>query len=230
MKPCSRDQYCANFQADAIRAYAKHEIREVRDDGHRYHLYQRHAKGGWDSNMATEIIVIRGGLFVGGDGPDCIFRWFTDSRDPREVIHWMGGHPTADSYVAGKAAIGMGAEFTETIDASVACYDLRYELEHFERDHGEKMPSARREAIQNALTSLRSDESFEPVIRDLYDNGIDVEWLARIGRVPTTRVFYAHAAVRKLWELMTAVVGVGDAAAASARSETFLDDDRHSIW
>jgi hypothetical protein len=205
MKACSKKQYCENLQSLATEAFAKHEIREMRDEGHRYALWKRHPKGAWDSNMATEIIVIRGGLFVGGDSPDCIFRWFSDSQEPRDVIRWMGGHPTADSYVAGKARIGLGHEFTELVDAEVALYDIEYHLEHYEQDHDEPMKDSRRWEVERAIASLKSSESAESVIREMYENGIDSEWLAIIGRVPAARVFYAHAAVRKLWTLMAAV-------------------------
>lgn len=206
MKACSKQQYCENLQSLAAQAFAKHEIREMRDDGHRYALYQRHAKGGWDSNMATEIIVIRGGLFVGGDSPDCIFRWFSDSSDPRQVIRWMGGHPTADDYVAGKASLGLGRELTHLVDAEVALYDLQYDLEHYEEDNGEPMKDSRRWEIERAIASLQASEEVEAVIREMYENGIDSEWLCIIGHVPSARVFYAHAAVRKLWTLMTDAV------------------------
>ena len=207
LQPISATAYYDAFNAQAEGAFAKHVIRETRDNGHRYALYSRNTDDGWEANFCAEIIVIRGGLFVGGDSPDCIFRWFSDSRDAKAHIQWIGGHPKTDSYVAGKARIGMGHEITEAVEPAVLLYDLKREIDDYRRDNDEAMPIKRRRTIDQAMGAVaRCDEDMSTILRRLSEAHEDNngEFISRLGRVPNPRVFFAHAAVRRLWCLICA--------------------------
>ncbi len=163
---------------------------------------------GKSSNLWTEIIVCHGGyLFANGDIEHVLWGVYGDkTEDPTATLRWIGSHPVVDSYVAGKAVIGTGAELATETDPLVYAHDLLEllkEYEDFETDNpfDTNMPEddkAEKNNIKTALSELEAGEHPSDVSTLLYVAGMDAEILSKLGRVPAVRVYYAHAAVVRL--------------------------------
>lgn len=194
----------ASIAANAERAFAKHEIREA---GVRSWLVaQRHPKGGWDSAFAVEILALRfGAILVHGDVEYVIWSSCRDSSTPRAILGWMGDHDGVDSYVVQKARIGTGDALIQTYDPDALEEDLRDMIADVERekgDGGDPIALGRETDALNDALDIYRDEARDAVVQALYNAGIDGERLAGMGMVTDARLFFAHAALRRLCALL----------------------------
>lgn len=192
----SRDEREDRIAADAKASFAGHEIRECGD--RRWLIQSRRADGSWEGNYATEIIVGRGAhILVHGDIDPCVFGDYSGNDGPAAVIAWMGRHEF-DGYVAEKASIGMGGRrLIESIDEDVFRHELEERLAACDEDsdaHGE---------YTDALDRLEASENCEEIRFGLLDNVEDGYEMADMGDVVNSSVIVAHAAIRRLHELLT---------------------------
>lgn len=124
MRQRSEKDYHAQMVTRAADAFAEHQIRE-RSDG-RWLLERPGGEGKWHSDYWAEIIVLRAGkLLVHGDIEHVIFGHYSDTRDPLDIVRWMGRHEDPAYYVTQKALLGTGRELIEVTDDGVMERDLR---------------------------------------------------------------------------------------------------------
>lgn len=208
-------KYQRDIEEQAARDYAKHHIK-LRGDG-RWVLARKYEDTGqWRSEFWTEIIVgADGSLIVHGDISPSIFCQYGKYTDPLQVVHWVAGSGVS-GYLEQKARIGFvesGSEsLTKSFDESVAIWELKHhlkdrldelEVKHDGDENGDEEVAAWRRAIRNICS-----EHWAIVQRDLYDDLQDAEctdideFIWSIGMVPSSRLYYAQAACRKLLELL----------------------------
>jgi hypothetical protein len=167
--------------------------------------------------FATEVIVGRWGkVLVHGDAGTCVFAYYSGwDRDPPEhAIRWMG-ETRSWGYIAEKAAAGTGREAVYTTDDRVARANILEEIACLRAGGGRIAPDLG--PYRAALRALDDGETVPIVRHELYHNarGVDVEWLAGVGEVIDSRVFYAHAALARLCAIWDA-----EKATASAEGQT----------
>lgn len=208
--PSAQDVLQENIKR-AIETYKDHEL-ILRDDANgRWRIATRYEDGSVCSNMATEVISLWGGrLFVGGDGPHCIFGYYSGGAEQdterwhAEKLCWMGRHYSVGYYITQKAAIGMGGgdEGTKEWDGDVAAHELQALL----NDEDYEWEEDERETLQEGLImAKRGDHQFE-VMTHLHNGALhDTECLYELGMVVTARVVLAWAKCRKLCDLLYGV-------------------------
>jgi hypothetical protein len=210
MVEMTREKYRQNMIRMANEAFENHLIADRREG--RWFL-ARPTVAGWDDQrkrwdwcFATEIIadLWGGGLYVGGDIDHVIFRSYPGSPEAR--VRWMGGRSGGqDSYFVEKAIIGTGRELIEQYQGDIAHADLtalqKEITEDVDRPLGKTFTDTV-EAIED-IKRCRFDMNRDEVIRDLLATGyFDSERIYDTGMVITPRVFYAHAALRRLCDLL----------------------------
>lgn len=204
----ARDRRDRELKRCAREAFEKHEL--VREIGaSRWSLRRRMEDGRFSYVYWVEIVVLEGGkLLVHGDIEAVIFASYSGEGAPERVVRWMGDHPDFDYYVHQKASIGTGHKIVDALDDAAAADDILEEIaEDKERSEACGLASENTETLEEGLERLtRWSEPVEMVRNWLYDNlkDPDTEWLARVGRVIDARVYFAHAAVRRLCEIWDA--------------------------
>lgn len=204
----AREAYHANLVRLATDAFALHAIRK-REPGR--WLLQRQHDGRWTGNYSAEVIATwHGELYVGGDVDFVLFRGYGDSRDPEAILRWMGHHADVRGYVRSKACIGTGWQLTDAFDDAVAREDVADWLAQREPgppdDDGDTDGGCPEGAavLRRALELIDKGHPLDDVKAYLYDEGQESEDVARLGLVVAPRVYYAHAAVRRLCALLDA--------------------------
>lgn len=179
-------------QEKADKVWENAEVSKRGDD--RY--YVSNPKGTF---LWAEVIVLAGGgLLVHGDCETVLFG--CHSKAPLSL---MGGRPT-DSYVLEKAQIGTGKSFLEfDIDSARKEIDaLRPDLVESKVLSGLSPEEAALfvEDVIDEFLMNSEDGQYALGIRDLCDHfdGFD-ENFHGLGMVMDHHLFYAHAAVRKVW-------------------------------
>lgn len=188
----TRDEYLKAHAEGAAEAFRDHFIAKESDG--RW-LMMRPKGGFW-----TEVVCLeRGGLCVDGDIDVVVFRY--GPKDPVARVGWMGRRKSAwDRYFMEKASIGMGGS--------------RALIEEFR-------PDLAIEDLKELAATLRGDESWTPAdmieenILPLVHDGMTRDGLCGlmserglweesegVGVVPSTRMFFAHAALQRLCALL----------------------------
>jgi len=211
----TRDDHTAKHQARARKDFAQHEIRHR--DHRSWTCFRRHKDGGWDSTFWFEAVVLYGGtLLVNGDIDLMHFAYYGKYQDPQEVLRWMGANRDLGYYVHQKACIGMTLSPTAeehvvtTLDDGVWMDDA---IGHIEDRIERKLDTSKEIdldllAIPDWLKELVSDASTTSIAEvlaqagdsihsDAWETGV-FEW----GRVPSTRLIYAHEALRRVVQLL----------------------------
>jgi hypothetical protein len=208
----SAEDYVRRVQARAQADFAGHVIRRAGDRD--WTCYHRDADGRWRSEYWFDAFVtFDGAIVVQGDIDIVCFARYGRYAFPREVLNWMGRRDAVSTYVLEKASIGMtvGPEdnsVVRTVQEDVWMHDaVQYVRQNYEvqLDATLAVPDAPewltellrevsdgtdpREAVANAVGNARDC--------DLYEEGV-YDW----GVVPSGRVIYAHAAIRRLTELL----------------------------
>ncbi len=207
MTPRTAADYHAACVARARETFAAYTIVSRTDDKTRF-LLKRDGKA---QSYWVEVLVLAGGkLMVHGDIEHVLFAYYTDTRDPYDTIRWMGAHETADSYATQKAEIGSGRALVYTTDDAVFCADVdrpRAELTG-DDDTTRASHKARLRALDTMQHRLKREgvpvrelihEAYEATTWDDYG-----EQLCSLGQVIDTRVYMAHAALNRLWTLLSA--------------------------
>ena len=157
------------------------------------------------SFLWAEVICLEtGGLLVHGDTIPVIFGgyWRTDELDPLRTV---GSKPIGDGYILEKARIGSQGrtDFTEITEDS-----FRKDLEDYMREEESDCqhdPNADRKTLESYYEALDALEDYgvEEAQRVLYeDAGHDGEWVYGLGSRTTDQFHYAHAAVKRVWEIV----------------------------
>jgi hypothetical protein len=206
--PETRQKYLEDHERMAATAYADHQIRESQEG--RWVIMRPSVGGkGWDGVYWTEILCTYGnGLYVDGDIEPVVFRY--GPEDPLARVHWMAHRKHAwDVYFREKAGIGTGGrDLLQRFDPDIAKGDLEELIEEL-RD-GRDLSDLPAETIRqmdavrdDAIGALRFDEDTTPedVCRELYRVGLWEE-CEGLGMVPSSRMFYAHAALQRLYHLL----------------------------
>ena len=184
----------------AIAVFADHKIV---DQGDRWWLIGK--AGGGSEYRAAVFVMPTGELVVQGDIDLCSFAW--GPRAPAECVFWIG-RQESDSYVCEKATIGMTAREMvweldrDALNAAVEDWleGVRAEInEDGEGTHRQREAEA---AFEEALDALRHGAEPEDVLGRLIGEDVIESDAARAAEVPTSRVVYAWAAVRRLRELL----------------------------
>jgi hypothetical protein len=188
----SRDKRHNDLTHSAHEAFANHKI--VSESDRRWSL-RREIDGKTRSEFWTEIVVLDGGsMLVHGDIEHVIFSRYTDTKDPLDVLRWIGECTDFGWYVTQKATIGTGHELIEVIDDAAFRDDLKRIAKE---DRGAVIE------IRDALRKLDYGEHPKMVLHDLCVSGkVDTESLVGVGKVTDARVYFAHAATKRLCELL----------------------------
>jgi hypothetical protein len=201
-----RDERLEGLVAQARRAYENHELI---DRGDRWWLMaQRYEDGKLQSAYLTDVYCDHfGGIFVGGDISTMCFSCFGDSGSMEARLAWMGRCTDLDYYVAQKASIGMtgkGERLVWDWDSELAAMDIR---EHVATlvEEGYELTEDEKELWEDFASEAEGGEECLEVLeyrmyRDLsYD---ELEGLGNFGRILSSRVIYAWAALEKLCDLL----------------------------
>lgn len=186
-------------------------------EGHRITQSQRYPMGarwliqrpyskpppGWDWTMAAEIVVMAGGrIVVWGDLHPVMFAHFGPFQDPRQVVDWMGKCEDLGYYVHQKATIAC-REVVDVWEADVARFQLREMIRPEaveDMGYGEKFVEVIEEALERCIWEHRH-EFLEFVYNELGMDG-GYESVCHVGMVLSPRVYYAHAALTRLSQLL----------------------------
>lgn len=197
VKKNRRDQLVEQSQ----HAFENHVITR-RSEG-RWLLQRQYEDGKPDWTMAAEVISLAGGaLYVGGDIDFVIFSWFSDSTAHEDKVRWMGKCNDLEYYVHQKACIGTGRELIDVYDAEVAEETLKEWLKDEQESNGRNYDRLK-ELIDDGL---RYDDGRHELINRLYDelgHGFAFD-RGDVGIVMAPRVYCAHAALRRLCDLLDA--------------------------
>jgi hypothetical protein len=196
----ARKSYIENSRKLATEAFSEHEI--VSESEGRW-LLRRPAPN--SAYHWTEVIALAGnGLLVDGDIDPVIFRY--GPKHPEARVRWMARTQGADDrYFREKASIGGTGPHIMTWRDDVARDDLSdLQKEAFEDGEDEKHAREIADALEEIKESL-GFASEHDVNRALYESNIyDGCDLPRVGTVPSTRLFSAHAALVRLADLLDA--------------------------
>jgi len=152
-------------------------------------------------------------ITVWGDIELCCFAYCSGTKSPEGVVRWMS---TANvDYAREKAAIGSGFDMYG-YDESVARWDLyshyedavRYldeDADCYPKGDAEYFKKEWKHAIRRALNRTYEKEAMHAgLLEDLSDVESDAwEWVYGVGRVVSTRVLYALAAIKRLDQILT---------------------------
>lgn len=201
-----RDKRAAGLSESAAEAFAKHRI--VTQSTDRWRIAIPHERGGWQSQYACELVVLWGGsILVHGDIDTVMWSRYSDDRYPREVLRWMGRHAKVDGYCVQKAVAGSGHSLIEVFDPIAFEADLAEkladELEVCAEGSEDPDVSERVTALRDAIVDFTHYNSDPQTVRcDLQSAGFEGEMLWPLGIVTGARVYFAHAALRRLCALL----------------------------
>jgi len=157
-------------------------------------------KGPHGGQFWTEIVSLEGAkLFVHGDIDCVLFAYAGKHYGPEQKVRWIGN--SSLDYAREKASIGTGHEVANDIDTDVAIWEL-YELLRDGAEYEDPSVLKNRDEIEDGISALKYGEHVDVVMHQLYQAGVDPEWIGSLGRVVSSRVAYAHAAVKRLAELL----------------------------
>lgn len=183
----ARDNYFGDLEKFSSQAFKDHQMKEV-GPGHWY-LSRK------DGQYWTHIVCMGPGIVVWGDIDGVIYSG--GPADPVSKVHWLAN--AHGRYLKEKATIGMSHVGVERFDVDIAIEDLEECLKEAKENEKTDDATALKEAIDNLRCGLLPDR----VLSDLHDEISDSwEWLGDIGRVVDPRVFYTHAAVKRLSDLL----------------------------
>lgn len=213
--PTARELSKAKFErvsADARRAFERHEL--INSGDRWWFIARRYAddsawKGKIDGAFSASIFCgFHGEIVVTGDISVIEFSCYGDSPDVRDRLRWIGRCRDVSYYVAQKARIGMGddGKLTTDYDCEIAARELREHVESL-LEGGNELSDAERAAFAHASEQVAYDESSpDTIVGELFASvGYDlVDGVSNLGRVVSSRVIYAYAAVARLCEILDA--------------------------
>lgn len=208
------------LKRDAERAFADHAIRR-RSEG-RWLIQKRYDDGAWNCTFATEVISLaRGELYVGGDIDFVIFGIYGDTADHEDKLRWMGRHSDFGYYVHQKACIGTGRTLIDVYDSDAAEAQLREWLaertEQLGEDHDEEDDGPLDVAADELVATINDmirwmpDDPGEMLGRLHSVSPSFMDDRHELGMVIAPRLYFAHAALRRLCDLLDAERAEADA-------------------
>lgn len=202
--PETGEQWIAQTMARATRDFSGHRMQQV---GHGHWRIKRPQ----ESSFWADIVVLGGNraISVWGDIEACTFAYCSGATTPEHVVHWMA-NADPSYYGRQKASIGMGGVGVDEYQADIAEHDLKSILAEEPENWGEAWPGVQEvyeDAFDDAIGQLRLGRDVLSVHNQLMEalHNVDSdawEWVPQVGRVTSSRVIYALAAIRRLAELM----------------------------
>lgn len=211
MRTQSPQQYVDRMTESARSQFMQHQIR--REEHGRWLLQQRHKDGGWDWNMAAEIVALWDdkSLFVGGDIQNLVFSY--GPKDIDERLRWIGDSGDIMHYVHEKASIGTGSSIADGWVPEVAGYILDREIDERRKqmlddivvENPETEERIESDEVLQALRYARDGLVYDgehAVMDHLFRSGVfDGGDILNLSPVPAPGVIFAWAAVRRLCEI-----------------------------
>ncbi len=215
----TRDRLHEQTTQQAKEAFKDHVVAEFVAPGRWFLARPAHESHGpekkWDWAFATEVIADMkfGMLYVGGDTKPVVFR--QGPVHPEARVHWMGSRKDAnDHYFVEKAVIGSGRDVVEVYHGDIAGDDLKtlqdeivqeavvaedsVSLGHNpDEEHVKKQIEAIEDVKERVYAMSQAD-----LIVEMVELGYDHERVCDFGVVVSNRVYYAHAALARLSELL----------------------------
>lgn len=198
----------------ARKAFERHVITE-RGEG-RWLIQRLYPDGKPESTYWTEICVLRKNLYVGGDIQPVLFEGGYSASAGR--VRWMG-ESESWGYIAEKAQAGLRSrESVWKWDAEVAVDDFnRWRAERREEEEGEGGDSDLDEDYVALALAAGDRSEFLEHLGDACDHDWDrMEEFHGMGEILDARVIYAHAALRRLSQLLDQEEAAKPAEAANA--------------
>ncbi len=225
-------EYLADHQARADAAFKDHVIRKRDERSWLCFRPYTDAKAGWHSTYWFEVIVLAGGeLYVHGDISGMHFAHYGAHKSAEEVLRWMGAHPSVDSYVLQKASIGMQPcsqerSIVEMVDDGVwldealsyigyTCFEEERPGFFDDEAHAKLKlyEGTIPEWLSDAVVRVLDGDSVQESTADFdFERGACEADVHGWGEVPSTRLIYAHAALRALVRLLDAEKQVSEEA------------------
>lgn len=211
MRTESPQQYVDRMMEIARSQFMHHQVR--REEHGRWLLQKRHEDGGWDWNMAAEIVALWDdkSLFVGGDIQNLVFSY--GPKDIDERLRWIGHSGDIMHYVHEKASIGTGSAIADGWVPEVAAYTLDTEMDEWRNELIDDMvvdDPAAIEQLDNDDTLRALHEARDTIVYDgeqavldhLFRAGVfDGGDILNLSPVPASGVIFAWAAVNRLCKL-----------------------------
>jgi hypothetical protein len=204
--PETGHQWIDQTMERATKDFSRHRMTEV-GPGH------WRIKRPKESPFWADIVVLGGNraISVWGDIEACTFAYCSGATTPEHVVHWMA-NADPSYYGKQKAEIGMGGVGVDQYESDIAENDLKSILAEEPENWGEAWPDVEEtyeDAFDAAIARLRLGVDVQHIHSQLMDalHNVDSdawEWIPQIGRVTSSRVIYALAAIRRLAELMKA--------------------------
>ena len=194
----AKDKYNEQMQRLATESFKDHEI--TRSGYRRWHLKKPGTSCYW-----TEVIATANGVYVNGDVDVVVFGG-GDHISGTDQVKWLGATKSF-GYVVEKAQIGFSnRDIVYTYDSEVAADQIREAKNEYIKNGKTKYVHV----FDEALDALEMGDLREQILPALYEHE-DVWYLfdecSRIGDVVAPRIFYAHAALQKLHQLLTSARG-----------------------
>lgn len=186
-----REQYAQELREYTAQCYAEHILKNSTENTWEI----RNPNG--SSVFYAEIAALGPYLVVVGDTDTVVFR---GSYTGIKLVSWLA---SSDSYgyLCEKASIGMsGDDHVYEFDADAAREDLQELRETRAEDAGDDALDEEEEDLFKELLGGQYEHP-QGLHQQLYDAGITDE-PHRVGRVISPRIYYAHAAVKRLWALL----------------------------
>lgn len=211
----TREAYIAGRQAQAREAFEHHQIRHR--DARSWVCFHLNENKKWSSAYWFEAVVLYGGtLLINGDIDLMHFAYYGKHENPEQVLRWMGRSRDLNHYVREKAAIGMTLPSSahgviDAFDEDVWMDDAIGYVEDIIT--GQKLDTSQGldldalaipEWLKKLLSDAEDGQLRDIIVGDPSDLPPDA-WEAGIfdwGEVPSTRLIYAHEALRRLVYLL----------------------------
>jgi hypothetical protein len=177
----------------AKRAFASHQIVERSDEVGLWTIFRVDENGRRRGDYWVTIVARHGQVTVLGDIHPITFATYSDSKDILGTLRWIGEHSDVDYYITQKASIGSGSARARCWDAQTARDEICDSLKN--GDLSEDLRSDLDDAKD--LTGDGAALFWERVsdeVHEAFESGV--------GMVTAPTVYYAHAAVARLCELL----------------------------
>ena len=158
------------------------------------------------SQYATTIFADPlGYLYVNGDIDPIIFGIYKDSHDPIDIVHWIGSHEI-DKYIIQKAKIGTQCENAiYNYDRDIAIAEVKERFEYL-KNNDYDLDFTDKEDFEYMLSGLKLGNivphEASRILFEQIENTDFLEGIEDVGKVVSSRLIYAHAAVNKLSGLL----------------------------
>lgn len=162
----------------------------------------------------VEVHAIYAGISVTGALESVVFGGWNQGRLVPGTVHlsWISARPSCDEHVVQSVVFAMGENSVYDVHPQVFLYDLMGLEKRLTELSVEPIASKTKKAIARVIEEVRSsglDEKphwwYTYALQQVDPEVLDAELLDGLGRVVSERVVLAHAAIRRVSELLETI-------------------------